>query len=108
MKSFNSSRSVIKEKYIVANIQFIVSERHASGGVPTFDFFHELDQFIAMFTNFSGEIFRNVNVGAFQKSGFSQNFFFVTVVDKANLNGFVASEVGSVIEAVHAVHLNIA
>ena len=65
MKSLNSSRSVVEEKYIVANIQFIVSERHASGGVPTFDFFHELDQFIAMFTNFSGEIFRNVNVGAF-------------------------------------------
>ena len=108
MKSLNSSRSVVKEKYIVANIQFIVSQRHASSRVPTLDFFHEFDQLIAMFPDFSGEIFGNVDIGALEKASFSQNFFFVTIVDQAHLDGFVASEVGSVIEAVHAVHLNVA
>jgi hypothetical protein len=39
-----------------------------------------------VFADFSGEVFRNVNVGALQESSLAKNLLLVAIVDQANLN----------------------
>ena len=56
---------------------------------------HKFGQFVAMFPNFSRQIFRNVNIGSSQEFGLGQNFFAISKMSKVDQNWSAASDLGT-------------
>ena len=53
---------------------------------------HKFGQFVAMFPNFSRQIFRNVNIGSSQEFGLGQNLFAISKMSKVDQNWSAASD----------------
>ena len=56
---------------------------------------HKFGQFVAMFPNFSRQIFRNVNIGSSQEFGLGQNLFAISKMSKVDQNWSAASDLGT-------------
>jgi len=85
MEPLHPSSSVIEKEDVVSHIQLVISDHHSSCRIPGFNLLHELNEFISVLPDFAREIFRNIDVATFEKASFSENLFFVTVVNQANL-----------------------